>query len=155
MTNDKLTLLERRTLEAQAIAPIIRAFTEVVGIDTAKEVLQKVNKDLGRESGCQLTTTSGNDSLMALAEEIATWSEDGSLEVEITEKTDRTYIFNVTRCKFAEKYEELGVRDLGYALSCCRDMTFVEGYNPKIKLRRTQTIMEGNSFCDFHYVMEE
>ncbi|SVD17024.1 uncharacterized protein METZ01_LOCUS369878, partial [marine metagenome] len=55
MTNDKLTLLERRTLEAQAIAPVIRAFTEVVGIDTAKEVLQRVNKDLGRESGCQLT----------------------------------------------------------------------------------------------------
>jgi hypothetical protein len=155
MTNDKLTLLERRTLEAQAIAPVIRAFTDVVGIDTAKEVLQRVNQDLGRESGCQLTRISGNDSLTALAEEIATWSEDGSLEVEITEKTDRTYIFNVTRCKFAEKYEELGVRDLGYSLSCCRDMTFVEGYNPKIKLRRTQTIMEGNSCCDFHYVMEE
>ena len=155
MTNDKLTLLERRTLEAQAIAPVIRAFTDVVGIDTAKEVLQRVNQDLGRESGCQLTRISGNDSLTALAKEIATWSEDGSLEVEITEKTDRTYIFNVTRCKFAEKYEELGVRDLGYSLSCCRDITFVEGYNPKIKLRRTQTIMEGNSCCDFHYVMEE
>ena len=27
MTNDKLTLLERRTLEAQAIAPVIRAFS--------------------------------------------------------------------------------------------------------------------------------
>ena len=155
MTNDKLTLLERRTLEAQAIAPVIRAFTDVVGIDTAKEVLQRVNQDLGRESGCQLTRISGNDSLTALAKEIATWSEDGALEVEITEKTDRTYIFNVTRCKFAEKYEELGVRDLGYSLSCCRDITFVEGYNPKIKLRRTQTIMEGNSCCDFHYVMEE
>jgi len=155
MTNDKLTLLERRTLEAQAIAPVIRAFSEVVGIDTAKEVLQRVNKDMGRESGCQLTKISGNDSLTALAEKIATWSEDGSLEVEITEKTDTTYIFNVTRCKFAEKYDELGVRDLGYSLSCCRDMTFVEGYNPKIKLRRTQTIMEGNSCCDFHYTMEE
>ena len=110
---------------------------------------------MGRESGCQLTKISGNDSLTALAEKIATWSEDGSLEVEITEKTDTTYIFNVTRCKFAEKYDELGVRDLGYSLSCCRDMTFVEGYNPKIKLRRTQTIMEGNSCCDFHYTMEE
>ena len=155
MANDKFTLLERRILEAQAIAPVIRAFTEVVGIDTAKEVLQRVNEDLGRESGCQMARVPGNDSLTALAEEMVTWGEDGSLEGEIIEETDRTYVFNVTRCKFAEKYEELGVRDLGYALSCCRDMTFVEGYNPKIKLRRTQTIMEGESCCDFHYVMED
>ncbi len=155
MANDKFTLLERRILEAQAIAPVIRAFTEVVGIDTAKEVLQRVNEDLGRESGCQMARAPGNDSLTALAEEMVTWGEDGSLEGEIIEETDRTYVFNVTRCKFAEKYEELGVRDLGYALSCCRDMTFVEGYNPKIKLRRTQTIMEGESCCDFHYVMED
>ena len=155
MDNDKLTLLERRILEAQAVAPVIRAFTEVVGIDTAKEVLQRVNEDLGRESGCQMAGVPANDSLAALAEEIATWGEDGSLEEEIIEQTDRAYVFNVTRCKFAEKYEELGVRDLGYALSCCRDMTFVEGYNPKIKLRRTQTIMEGGECCDFHYVIED
>ncbi len=155
MANDKFTLLERRILEAQAIAPVIRAFTEVVGIDTAKEVLQRVNEDLGRESGCQMAGVPANDSLAALAEEIATWGEDGSLEEEIIEQTDRAYVFNVTRCKFAEKYEELGVRDLGYALSCCRDMTFVEGYNPKIKLRRTQTIMEGGECCDFHYVIED
>ena len=155
MANDKFTLLERRILEAQAVAPVIRAFTEVVGIDTAKEVLQRVNEDLGRESGCQMAGVPANDSLAALAEEIATWGEDGSLEEEIIEQTDRAYVFNVTRCKFAEKYEELGVRDLGYALSCCRDMTFVEGYNPKIKLRRTQTIMEGGECCDFHYVIED
>ena len=152
---DKLTLLERRILEAQAIAPVIRAFTEVVGIDAAKEVLQRVNEDLGRESGCQLAGIPGDNSLTALAEEIANWGEDGSLEGEIVEETDRTYVVNVTRCKFAEKYDELGVRDLGYALSCCRDMTFVEGYNPKIKLRRTQTIMEGGECCDFHYVIED
>jgi hypothetical protein len=96
MDNDKLTLLERRILEAQAVAPVIRAFTEVVGIDTAKEVLQRVNEDLGRESGCQMARGPGNDSLTALAEEMVTWGEDGSLEGEIIEETDSIYVFNVT-----------------------------------------------------------
>jgi hypothetical protein len=155
MTIKDLTLLERRVLEAMAVAPVIRAFEEVVGIDKAKMVLQRVNEELAREAGCQTAKQLGSDSLAAIAAEMSTWGQDGSLEEEIIEKTDRTYAFNITRCKFAEKYQELGMRDLGYALSCCRDMTFMEGYNPRIKLHRSQTIMEGGTHCDFRYFIED
>jgi hypothetical protein len=31
----------------------------------------------------------------------------------------------------------------------------VEGFNPKIKLERTQTIMEGADHCDFRYTLEK
>jgi hypothetical protein len=31
----------------------------------------------------------------------------------------------------------------------------VEGFNPKIKLERTQTIMEGSDHCDFRYTLEK
>jgi hypothetical protein len=39
-------------------------------------------------------------------------------------------------------------------LSCNRDATFCEGYDPRIKLTRTQTIMGGASHCDFRYRLE-
>ena len=32
---------------------------------------------------------------------------------------------------------------------------FVEGFNPKIKFERTQTIMEGASYCGFRYILED
>ena len=71
------------------------------------------------------------------------------------EQTENTFFFNVTRCRFAEAYEKLGIMELGVALSCCRDFGFIEGFNPKIKLVRTQTIMEGAPICDFRYTLKE
>jgi hypothetical protein len=52
-------------------------------------------------------------------------------------------------------YREMDLADVGHILSCGRDGTFCTGYNPKIKLDRTQTIMEGKSHYDFRYRWEE
>lgn len=35
--------------------------------------------------------------------------------------------------------------------SCNRDFSLVEGFNPAVKLTRTQTVMEGASYCDFRF----
>ena len=48
-----------------------------------------------------------------------------------------------------------GLGEIGHLLSCQRDGTFCEGYDPKLKLQRTQTIMQGASHCDFEYTYEE
>ena len=45
----------------------------------------------------------------------------------------------------------MGLGDIGDILSCNRDGAFCEGYDPRIKLTRTQTIMGGASHCDFRY----
>lgn len=49
----------------------------------------------------------------------------------------------------------MGLGEIGHLLSCQRDGTFCEGYDPKLKLTRTQTIMQGASHCDFHYRYED
>jgi hypothetical protein len=36
-----------------------------------------------------------------------------------------------------------------------RDFALVEGFNPKINLTRTQTIMEGADYCDFRFTMPD
>jgi hypothetical protein len=63
--------------------------------------------------------------------------------------------FNVTRCRYAEMYRSLGLEDLGGSLSCARDFALVEGFNPEIELKRTQTIMEGAAYCDFRFKLRE
>ena len=45
--------------------------------------------------------------------------------------------------------------DLGGIFSCGRDGALSTGFNARIKLTRTQTIMEGASHCDFRYTIEE
>jgi hypothetical protein len=52
-------------------------------------------------------------------------------------------------------YKAMGLGEIGHLLSCQRDGTFCEGYDPKLKLTRTRTIMQGASRCDFAYRYEE
>ncbi len=59
--------------------------------------------------------------------------------------------FNVVRCRYAEMYRALGLEALGASLSCQRDFALVQGFNPEIRLKRTQTLMEGAPFCDFRF----
>ncbi len=62
--------------------------------------------------------------------------------------------FDVTRCRYAELYEKAEMKELGFCLSCCRDELFTKGFNPRMKLLRTQTIMQGSSLCDFRFILE-
>ena len=51
----------------------------------------------------------------------------------------------------AQVLRRLGLEDLGPILSCGRDGAMIEGFNPAIDFRRTQTLMEGAAYCDFRY----
>ena len=79
------------------------------------------------------------------------WQAGGALEMEMLEETPQNVNFNVTRCRYAEMYKEMGLGHIGHLLSCNRDGTFCEGYDPSIQFERTQTIMNGASHCDFRY----
>jgi hypothetical protein len=48
----------------------------------------------------------------------------------------------------------MGLGEIGHLLSCQRDGTFCQGYDERLELTRTQTIMQGASHCDFRYVYE-
>jgi hypothetical protein len=63
--------------------------------------------------------------------------------------------FDVTRCGYAEFYKDLGLAELGRLFHCSRDFAMLEGFDPRLALKRTQTIMEGASHCDFRYHRKE
>jgi hypothetical protein len=155
MNKEEISLIERRIIEAQTIVPLIIAFGKQVGLEQAKAIVQRNNEEASRDYGCRCAATMVSNTMADLAGEVASWGAGGVLEEEVLEHDERTYAFNVTGCLYAERYEALGVREFGYCLSCCRDNPFVEGFNPKIKFKRTQTIMEGAPYCDFRYTLED
>ena len=97
----------------------------------------------------------GETSMQTFIDRQSAWTMGGALEIDVKEQSDTTYRFNVTRCKYTEMYNEMGLGEIGHLLSCQRDGTFCEGYDTKLKLTRTQTIMQGASHCDFHYQYED
>jgi len=78
----------------------------------------------------------------------------GALEIQPVERTETRLRYNVTRCEYARMYKDMGLGEIGHLLSCQRDGTFCEGYDKNLKLKRTQTIMQGATHCDFDYTYE-
>jgi predicted ArsR family transcriptional regulator len=146
-----LTLLQRREIEARIVGPLIRAVREELGEEKTLALVRRVIAQLAREAGAELARQVGEASLTAFASCLDRWKEGGALEIEVLEQSPERLSFNVTRCRYAEMYRALGLEDLGSSLSCQRDFALIEGFNPEVRLERTQTIMEGASYCDFRF----
>lgn len=150
-----LSLLERRKIEAAVLVPVIRAMQAEFGAERVNEVVARTIREVARAQGA----AERERAAIHTTDELAGRLEDGvlreaSLIVDIVEHDSERFGFNVTRCRFLEMYEELGARDLGFLLSCNRDFAFFAGLAPEMALERTETRMEGASYCDFRYRVE-
>lgn len=150
-----VTLLQQRRIEAAVIKPLVQAFEKELGKEKTREVLEETIKELAREAGREFVRHLPDASLASFARKADVFAAGGALEMKVLESTGSRFDFNVTRCRYAEMYKELGLDELGYYLSCNRDGSFVEGFSDKISLERTQTIMNGASHCDFRYSLKE
>ena len=144
------SLLQRRGIEAEVLIPLIRRLEQELGAERAHQIARETIAQIAREQGEAVSQALGRDDLEGFHSVRDTWSgAGGDLTLETLREDGEALHFNVTRCRFAELYERLGARDLGFLLSCSRDFTLSEGYSPRLHLERTQTIMQGAPFCDF------
>lgn len=149
-TLNDVGLLKRREIEARIVAPMLQRLAAEYG-DGVYAIAGDVIVEVAREHGATLARLTGDDSLMAFAHGLADFSADGALESNVIELTDNRFGFDVTRCRYAEMYRALGIPELGATMSCNRDGSLVEGFNPDIEFTRTQTIMAGADHCDFRF----
>ena len=153
--NMTITHLKRREVQAPIVSSLIKAFANEIGYDKAVDIAKEVIRENATLSGKTLAEEySGNSmaELSKIAKEV--WAKDDALEIKMVKETEKELFFDVSYCGYAEVYEKLGVKKLGCILSCVRDYYFLEGFNPKITLKRTKTIMEGDDYCNFRYVEE-
>ena len=108
--------------------------------------------EVAREQGRELARQMGGDGLDRFAAALENWKKGDAYQMDTLESTPERLSFNVTRCRYAEMYRSLGIAEVGALLSCNRDFSLVEGFNPDIALTRTQTIMQGAPHCDFRFV---
>jgi hypothetical protein len=149
--NAKLGVLTRREVEARILIPVINSLGDAFGRDEVLAVVRDTIVRIAREQGAALSQQMGGKSLKHFVDSLAYWTQDNALEIDVIEESDEVLSFNVTRCRYAELYESLGIREIGTTFSCTRDFALIEGFNPDITLERTQTIMEGAPHCDFRY----
>jgi L-2-amino-thiazoline-4-carboxylic acid hydrolase len=153
----EIPIIERRRIEAEMLKLVHEELTSRLGAETAKEILTKVIRGSAIEQGKRFVSAEpgGTTTMASFVKLYDLWTMNGALEISVQRQDERHFDFNVTRCKYAEMYREMGLGELGRILSCNRDGTFCQGYDPKIRLERTQTIMEGAGCCDFRYEYQD
>ncbi len=149
-----IPMFEQRRIEAM----ILKHVYDTLKASHGMEVAQKAIADAVRASSIEqakefAAKVGGKTSIQTFVDRQALWKLGGAMEMEVEEQTERSYVFKVTRCKYAEMYRDMGLGEIGHLLSCQRDATFCEGYDRRMRLKRTQTIMRGASHCDFHYTL--
>lgn len=77
-----------------------------------------------------------------------------ALTLEIVEDTETTFEVKITECIFDKTFHDFKAPDIGYAMVCHADFAMARAYNPKMKLTRTKTLMQGHDFCNHRWVME-
>jgi hypothetical protein len=147
-----IPLIERARIQAQVLVPLLKALQAELGEERANAIVRKALGDLYRQFGEEFwRSRKSQDVGDNMASAFKTFAAGNALDYDVIKRTPDAFEVNVTACRYAQFYQELGVPELGFLLVCSADFTMADGYDPDVRLTRTQTIMQGASHCDFRY----
>ena len=133
--------------------PMFGAVAAKVGIDVVqKAVLDQVQKRVAarvksmpkRELADLTQNFKSQDPF-----NINTWTK------EIIQDTDTVFEMRVSECLWAKAFREANAADLGFKIICSADYVTAETFNPKIKLIRDKTLMQGHDCCNHKYIFQD
>jgi hypothetical protein len=147
-----IAMLERRRIEAAVLKHVYDTLKKTHGEDVARHTIADAVRSSSIEQAAEFAAkVGGKTSMQTFVDRQGLWKAGDAIVTDVKEQTETSYVFNVTRCRYAEMYRDMGLGEIGHLLSCQRDATFCEGYDKRLRLTRTQTIMQGASHCDFNY----
>lgn len=152
--NQKISLMDEIEMQAQVLIPVLKAVRAELGKERADRLVIDALRAWSRERYQRLgarISGSPKDKYDAVWAMGAPRIQPNDLEIETLKEEPEAQEFNVTRCRYAEFFRQLGEPDLGVVLLCETDFQLVEVGSPDVELTRTQTIMQGGCCCDFRF----
>jgi len=76
------------------------------------------------------------------------------LTFSVVEDSPKAFEVKVTECLWAKTFRGMNAADIGFATICFPDYATAGAFNPKLKMIRSKTLMQGHDCCNHRYVME-
>jgi hypothetical protein len=144
-------IIDQVKIQAQVLVPLVKALEAELGEEAAHALVRKSLGGLYRSYGERWARAQGGDVGQVMGRAFERFGAGGALRYEVVEQNAEAYGINVTDCRYARFYQEIGAPELGFLLTCMPDFDIAEGLGPDVRMTRTQTIMQGASHCDFRY----
>ena len=155
LEDSNMTFQEVFDFAFKSLIPVLQGLAKELGKDHFLEALRKVAFE------CALKT--GQDTARQLqSNDLAAFKAAGEpghfgkhvLTLEIVKDTPQVFEVQVTECLWAKTFREMGAAEIGYSLICHRDYADCQGFNPRITLIRSKTLMQGDDCCNHRFVWE-
>ena len=151
-----ISVLEQAKVQAQVLVPLVKALQAELGEERANAVVRKALGDIYRRLGEQWWRAKESKHVGEnMARAFAAFAKGDAIDYSVRAQSQDAYEIDVTGCRYAQFYKELGEPELGFLLVCSLDFPFAEGFGADVELTRTQTIMQGASHCDFRYKRQD
>lgn len=141
------------------LIPHLKNLADQVGKEQFIEMLKKSSFTIGETSGKAMAKTHADNQISTYGKRLESmltkpgfWSS--VLSYDSLKIDDKALSIHFTECLWAKTFREADASDLGYAAVCFQDYGIFQGYNPKIKLNRSQTLMQGGGHCSFNWTQE-
>jgi hypothetical protein len=133
---------------------LAKALEKEMGKEKAIAFLKKASTERQTNFGKQQASRMADNSFATYVGQFRKGYDD-VLTMEIAEDTEKAFELKVTECIWAETFIKAKAADIGYAWVCWGDYAWAEGFNPKIKMVRDKTLMQGHDRCNHRYVWQD
>ena len=137
--------LEAVKIQSRALIPVVKALEAELGKEKAHELVGTAIADAWAETVASRTPERN------LRPGQAESSLEFPVESEVVEDSEDAFGRNFTACAFADHFRKIGEPEIGALLTCGVDFAVEAKIRPDWEFTRTQTRMQGASFCDFRW----
>jgi Na+-transporting NADH:ubiquinone oxidoreductase subunit NqrF len=138
---------------------LARAFEQALGRDKAFEIIKRSTE----KSAIEYIKNQMSKKPIKNFEDFKNFIEEENkspfwahvLTLTHPEKTSKKLTYHITECLWAKTFKEMNATDLGYIYCCRPDFAMAKAYHPKIGLKRTKTLMQGDNCCNHAYYWKE
>jgi hypothetical protein len=155
LEDSNMTFQEVFDFAFKSLIPVLQGLAKELGEDHFLKVLEKVASECALKAGQDTARQLPSNDLAAFK---AAGEPDHFgkhvLTLEMVEDTPQAFEVKVTECLWAKTFREMGAAEIGYSLICYRDYAHCQGFNPKITMSRSKTLMQGDDYCNHRVVWE-
>src|SRR5471030_1999596 len=132
-----VSLIELVKIQAQVLVTLVKALQAELGEERANAIVRKTLGDMYRKFGEEWWRKQGARNLgEKMASAFDTFAAGDALDYEVVKQAPDAFEVNVTGCRYAKFYNEMGAPELGFLLICSSDFSMAEGYGTDVQLTR-------------------
>ena len=149
----RISYLDRVKAQSEVLVPVLNCLRDELGQERANELVYSALRDWSRKVFEEVGSKkegSGFEKWSQMSEELLPLIVDDIVEESIREDS-QVREFNITGCKFAQFFKEIGEPELGAILTCEVDHHMTAVSQQEVSLTIEKTIMKGDEYCDFRF----